>query len=99
MDYMMTAIRFKIQPCTTKVSTGKEDNVSVERVMLWVFILKSAVKDSMYAQANLVPVTDNFQWPDTDSLPEDIRAVGYFNSVRWVHDYQVGTDSPMAVIS
>ena len=55
--------------------------------------------DSMYAQANLVPVTDNFQWPDTDSLPEDIRAVGYFNSVRWVHDYQVLTLSVLSLLS
>ncbi len=28
------------------------------------------------------------QFPDPDELPDDIRALCYFNAVRWVHDYQ-----------
>jgi len=43
---------------------------------------------ALQLDANIVPVTDNFQWPEPDSLPEDIRAISYFNCVRWVHDYQ-----------
>lgn len=38
---------------------------------------------------NIIPVTEaDFQFPDPEELPEDMRAVCYFNSVRWVHDYQ-----------
>ena len=29
------------------------------------------------------------QWPSADELPEEIREIAAFNSVRWVHDYQV----------
>jgi len=43
---------------------------------------------ALQLDTNIVPVTDNFQWPEPDSLPEDIRAISYFNCVRWVHDYQ-----------
>jgi hypothetical protein len=37
---------------------------------------------------NIIPVMDNFQWPLPDSLPEDMRPICYFNSIRWIHDYQ-----------
>ncbi|TSN57791.1 Sterile alpha and TIR motif-containing protein 1 [Bagarius yarrelli] len=37
---------------------------------------------------NIVPVTDNFQWPDPNSLPEDMRAVLKFNGIKWSHEYQ-----------
>ena len=43
---------------------------------------------ALASDANIVPVTDNFQWPDQEEVHEDVRAVSYFNSVRWVHDYQ-----------
>ncbi|CAG0925987.1 unnamed protein product, partial [Notodromas monacha] len=39
-------------------------------------------------RCNIIPIIDNFQWPETESLPEDMRAVCYFNGVRWIHDYQ-----------
>merc|ERR1711915_125722 len=50
--------------------------------------LHAEIVAALAADANIVPVTDNFQWPDTEELREDVRAVSYFNSVRWVHDYQ-----------
>lgn len=38
---------------------------------------------------NIIPVVDaDFQFPDPEELPEDMRALCYFNSVRWSHDYQ-----------
>lgn len=43
---------------------------------------------ALASDANIVPVTDNFQWPDQEELNHDVRAVSYFNCVRWVHDYQ-----------
>ncbi|XP_014293947.2 NAD(+) hydrolase sarm1 isoform X4 [Halyomorpha halys] len=43
---------------------------------------------ALESSCNIVPITDNFQWPDAEILPEDMRPVCYFNGVRWIHDYQ-----------
>lgn len=40
------------------------------------------------ANCKIIPIIDNFQWPQAEDLPEDMRPVCYFNGVRWVHDYQ-----------
>ncbi|XP_018020457.2 NAD(+) hydrolase sarm1 isoform X3 [Hyalella azteca] len=37
---------------------------------------------------NIIPIIDNFHWPEPEQLPDDMRAVCYFNGVRWIHDYQ-----------
>jgi len=37
---------------------------------------------------NIIPIVDNFTWPETERLPEDMRNVCTFNAVRWIHDYQ-----------
>lgn len=37
---------------------------------------------------NIIPIIDNFHWPDPEQLPEDMRSIIYFNGVRWIHDYQ-----------
>ena len=50
--------------------------------------LQEEIVAALAADANIVPVTDNFQWPDQEELHEDVRGVSYFNCVRWVHDYQ-----------
>jgi len=43
---------------------------------------------ALQSQCNIIPIIDNFQWPEAEQLPEDMRAVCYFNGVRWIHDYQ-----------
>lgn len=43
---------------------------------------------ALQSQCNIVPITDNFMWPEPEELPEDMRAVCHFNGVRWIHDYQ-----------
>ncbi|KAK8744368.1 hypothetical protein OTU49_000766 [Cherax quadricarinatus] len=43
---------------------------------------------ALQSGCNIIPIIDNFQWPDPEELPEDMRAVCYFNGVRWIHDYQ-----------
>ncbi|KAG5836727.1 hypothetical protein ANANG_G00231630 [Anguilla anguilla] len=40
---------------------------------------------------NVVPVTDNFQWPDPSSLPADMSAILNFNGIKWSHEYQEAT--------
>ncbi|XP_051966725.1 NAD(+) hydrolase SARM1-like [Xyrauchen texanus] len=40
---------------------------------------------------NIVPVTDNFTWPDPASLPEDMSAILKFNGIKWSHEYQEAT--------
>lgn len=43
---------------------------------------------ALQAQCNIIPIIDNFQWPEAEELPEDMRQVCHFNGVRWIHDYQ-----------
>ncbi|KAK2581225.1 hypothetical protein KPH14_008022 [Odynerus spinipes] len=43
---------------------------------------------ALQSQCNIIPIIDNFQWPEPEDLPEDMRAVCHFNGVRWIHDYQ-----------
>ncbi|XP_074101883.1 sterile alpha and armadillo motif isoform X2 [Cotesia typhae] len=43
---------------------------------------------ALQSQCNIIPIIDNFQWPQVEELPEDMRAVCHFNGVRWIHDYQ-----------
>ena len=48
---------------------------------------------ALESNCKIIPILDNFQMPPPESLPEDMRAVCYFNGVRWVHDYQVTISS------
>lgn len=43
---------------------------------------------ALQSQCNIIPIIDNFQWPEPEELPEDMRQVCHFNGVRWIHDYQ-----------
>lgn len=43
---------------------------------------------ALQSQCNIIPIIDNFQFPEPEQLPEDMRAISYFNGVRWIHDYQ-----------
>jgi hypothetical protein len=59
--------------------------VKPEKIRLWADIVAALQSKD----CNIVPVIDpNFQFPDPDELPENMRALCYFNSVRWIHDYQ-----------
>lgn len=43
---------------------------------------------ALNSSCNIIPIIDNFCWPEPEKLPEDMRNVCYFNGVRWIHDYQ-----------
>ncbi|XP_042898267.1 NAD(+) hydrolase sarm1 isoform X2 [Parasteatoda tepidariorum] len=43
------------------------------------------IVEALQTQCNIIPILDNFQWPEPDSLPEDMRAISYFNGVRYVY--------------
>uniref|UniRef100_A0A6G1S8W9 ADP-ribosyl cyclase/cyclic ADP-ribose hydrolase n=1 Tax=Aceria tosichella TaxID=561515 RepID=A0A6G1S8W9_9ACAR len=43
---------------------------------------------ALASNCNIIPIIDNFHWPDPEQLPEDMRSVSYFNGIRWIHDYQ-----------
>ncbi|KAK1133980.1 hypothetical protein K0M31_011765 [Melipona bicolor] len=55
-------------------------------VTLMVFVQE--IVAALQSQCNIIPIIDNFQWPEPEELPEDMRAVCHFNGVRWIHDYQ-----------
>nr|XP_057936111.1 NAD(+) hydrolase SARM1 [Doryrhamphus excisus] len=46
---------------------------------------------ALAGKKNIVPVTDNFAWPDPVSLPEDMRSILNFNGIKWSHEYQEAT--------
>lgn len=43
---------------------------------------------ALASNCNIIPIIDNFLWPDPEQLPEDMRSITYFNGVSWTHDYQ-----------
>ncbi|CAH1112715.1 unnamed protein product [Psylliodes chrysocephalus] len=43
---------------------------------------------ALSANCNIIPIIDNFNFPEPDDLPEDMRQVCHFNAVKWIHDYQ-----------
>ncbi|CAH1155821.1 unnamed protein product [Phaedon cochleariae] len=43
---------------------------------------------ALKANCNIIPIIDNFVFPEAEILPEDMRQVCHFNAVRWIHDYQ-----------
>lgn len=43
---------------------------------------------ALTSNCNIIPIIDNFSWPEAEELPEDMRTVCHFNGVRWIHDYQ-----------
>lgn len=50
--------------------------------------LHTEIATALESGTKIIPVTADFQWPAPEEIPEDIRALTYFNGVRWVHDYQ-----------
>lgn len=45
-------------------------------------IISQEIFTALNGKKNIVPVTDNFSWPDPMSLPEDMRAILNFNGVK-----------------
>ncbi|GFV90937.1 NAD(+) hydrolase SARM1 [Trichonephila clavipes] len=39
------------------------------------------IAQALQRECNIIPVLDNFQWPDQESLPEDMKAITSFNAV------------------
>uniref|UniRef100_A0A1A7XN14 NAD(+) hydrolase SARM1 n=1 Tax=Iconisemion striatum TaxID=60296 RepID=A0A1A7XN14_9TELE len=49
------------------------------------------IATALAGKKNIVPVIDNFAWPVSSSLPEDMRAILNFNGIKWSHEYQEAT--------
>nr|NP_001261556.1 sterile alpha and armadillo motif, isoform K [Drosophila melanogaster]AGB94251.1 sterile alpha and armadillo motif, isoform K [Drosophila melanogaster] len=44
---------------------------------------------ALNSNCNIIPIIDQqFDWPEVERLPEDMRSVAHFNGVNWIHDYQ-----------
>lgn len=39
---------------------------------------------AMECGCNIIPLLDNFHWPQSEKLPEDMRQVTFFNGIRQV---------------
>ena len=44
---------------------------------------------ALSSQCQIIPVFDNFVMPESEKLPETMRAITSYNGVRWIHEYQV----------
>ncbi|KAM6463195.1 NAD(+) hydrolase SARM1 isoform 2-T2 [Liasis olivaceus] len=49
------------------------------------------IATALSCRKNVIPVTDHFEWPDPEALPEDMRAILKFNGIKWSHEYQEAT--------
>ena len=50
--------------------------------------LHREITTALQSNCNVVPVLQDFVFPEPESLPENMRGVCYYNGVRWIHDYQ-----------
>lgn len=44
--------------------------------------LMQEIVEALKNDCNIIPVLENFDWPDADKLPDDMRAVCRFNGIR-----------------
>jgi hypothetical protein len=51
-------------------------------------VISQEIVAAIQDQCNIIPIMDNFEWPEAETLPEDMRNIWKFNGVRWIHDYQ-----------
>ena len=56
--------------------------VLIELIYTDVFIVFQEIVAALQSQCNIIPIIDNFQWPEPEELPEDMRTVCHFNGVR-----------------
>ncbi|CAL1570375.1 unnamed protein product [Knipowitschia caucasica] len=49
------------------------------------------ISTALSCKKNIVPVTDNFLWPEPALLPEDMRSILNYNGIKWSHEYQEAT--------
>lgn len=43
---------------------------------------------ALNSHCNIIPIIDNYDMPEGEKLPEDMRQIVHFNGIRWIHDYQ-----------
>jgi len=46
-------------------------------------LLLQEIAAALEGGCNIIPVMDNFQWPLPETLPDDMRPICYFNSIRY----------------
>ena len=47
-----------------------------------LFSHSQEIVTALAGKKNIVPVTDNFMWPEPTSLPEDMRPILNFNGIK-----------------
>lgn len=46
------------------------------------------IVEALQNKCNIIPITYDFEWPNLEKIPDDMRAVTQFNAVSWQHEYQ-----------
>lgn len=47
------------------------------------------IVEALQNKCNIIPITYDFEWPNLDKIPDDMRAITQFNAVTWVHEFQL----------
>ena len=50
--------------------------------LIYIYLTLQEIVAAIESACNIIPVTDNFNWPSPEMLPEDMRSICYFNGIR-----------------
>lgn len=45
------------------------------------------IVEALKNKCNIIPITYEFEWPNIEKIPEDMRPICQFNAVSWVHEF------------
>ena len=48
----------------------------------YYFSFLQEIVAALESKCNIIPLTDNFDWPSAESLPDDIRQICVFNGIK-----------------
>ncbi|CDS43179.1 sterile alpha and tir motif containing protein [Echinococcus multilocularis] len=69
------------------LTEGALDRCSTDGSIDWV---RKEINCALENNCHIIPLSDRFDWGNTDTLPEDICAITKFNSVQWTPELEEG---------
>ncbi|KAM3184211.1 hypothetical protein ACTXT7_008827 [Hymenolepis weldensis] len=69
------------------LTKGALDRCITDGTPDWV---RREIKCALESNCHIIPLSDRFDWGNTDNIPEDIRAITKFNSVQWTPEFEEG---------
>ncbi|VUZ39189.1 unnamed protein product [Hymenolepis diminuta] len=69
------------------LTKGALDRCTTDGSPDWV---RREIKCALESNCHIIPLSDRFDWGNTDNIPEDIRTITKFNSVQWTPEFEEG---------